>query len=71
MSTNIRVHVSGHMDYAIDNPAALIDASTFTPEQFDNLRSMDPEVWKQLSVAFAMEFSKRLRQPDPPGHEVS
>jgi len=73
MSTEtIKIHVSGWLEYRIDNPAALIDASKFTPQQLDpegksNLGSADPRVWEELRNALLVEVSKGARFPEPPG----
>ena len=68
----IRVHVSGYLEYRVDNPAALIDASKFTPQQLDpegksNLGSVDPRVWELLGTALVVEVSKGARFTEPPG----
>ena len=67
MGIKIRIHVNGHMDYEIDNPEALVDASTFTSQQHDALKDVPPEVWQNLSNALVTEVVQRITRVDPPG----
>ena len=64
--TAMRVYVSGYLEYRIDNPAALIDASKFTPEEF-GLTGIDPKTWEQLDNALVTEVAKATSHGAPPG----
>ena len=64
--TAMRVYVSGYLEYRIDNPAALIDASKFTPEEF-GLTGIDPRTWEQLDNALLTEVAKATSHGAPPG----
>jgi hypothetical protein len=62
--TTHKVYVSGWLEYRIDNPNALGDASAFTPDELDpggktNLRSVPPEAYRQTSTALVIEVAKR------------
>jgi hypothetical protein len=68
----IKIYVSGWLEYRVDNPAALIDASKFTPQQLDpegksNLGTADPRVWEVLGNALLVEVSKGAQFAEPPG----
>ena len=67
-----KVYVSGWLEYRVDNPAALIDASKFTPQELDpnqasNLGSVDQRVWAELGNALLVEVAKGTKFTVPPG----
>jgi hypothetical protein len=71
----VRVYVSGWVEYEIDNPNALADASAFTPDELDpegksNLRSVPPAMYRSLAVALLLEVSKKFRFWDAAGRDV-
>jgi hypothetical protein len=78
MST-IRVYVSGWVDYEVENPVALVDASSFTPAELDpagtgDLAQVPTSAWSQIPTALIVEVSKRAAQnpaPPPPGVRVT
>lgn len=68
----VKVYVSGWLEFRIDNPAALVDASKFTPEQLDperasNLHEIDNRVWGELGNAIVVEVAKAAQSTEPPG----
>lgn len=49
------MYLSGYVEYQIDNPAAVVDASKFTPQELDpegksNLGTVDPRAWEDISM---------------------
>jgi hypothetical protein len=68
----VRVYLSGYVEYQIDNPAAVVDASKFTPQELDpegksNLGTVDPRAWEDINNAVLVEVAKGTKYPTPPG----
>ena len=65
----MKIYVSGWYEYSIDNPAALVDASQFTPEEF-GLDNVPSAVWQDICKALLTEVTKSRAMnppPEPPG----
>jgi hypothetical protein len=71
MSNTIKLYVSGWYECRVENPAALVDAAKFTPQELDPsratvLHNAPPEVWEQLGNALLTEVTKLRAQNPPP-----
>jgi hypothetical protein len=65
-----KVYVSGWLEYRIDNPNALGDASAFTPNEVDpehktNLQSVPEWMYRLDAAALVLEVGKRFQLPRP------
>jgi len=77
--STIRVYASGWIDYEVENPAALVDASKFTPTELDpsgtsDLSQVPESAWCQIPTTLIVEVSKRFGRnppPLPPGARIA